>query len=246
MTAFRCDLHIHSALSPCSDEDMTPGNIIGMAILAGLDVVAITDHQSCSNCQAAMAISEANKGPLVIPGIEVQSSEDIHLVCLFPNLETAQSFETQIQASLLPIKNRPDIFGKQMLFNEDDECIGFEDRLLLQACAYSCDQIAADVLNLGGVCIPAHIDRDANSMLATLGAIPHEFPARWLEVSKNADLKKFADQNPDLQTYQILVSSDAHQLLSIEEPGWPIELNCWQTPEQGRAELLAALRPQIA
>jgi hypothetical protein len=117
---------------------MTPGNIVGMAILAGLDAIAITDHQSVANCEAAMAIAEAMDGPLVLPGMEVESSEEIHLICLFPDLSSAMTMAGQVQDSLMPIKNRPDIFGEQLLFNEDDECIGHEDRLLLQACGLSC------------------------------------------------------------------------------------------------------------
>lgn len=245
MTTYRCDLHIHSALSPCADEDMTPGNIVGMAMLAGLDILAITDHQSCGNCQAAIAISEANQGPLIIPGMEVQSSEDIHLVCLFPSLAKAEEYEKRIRGSLLPIKNRTDIFGHQYIFNDDDEIIGEEELYLLQASSFSCDQIARDVLDLGGVCIPAHVDREANSMMATLGAIPPDFPASWLEISRRTDPKTYLAAHSDLNLYHVLVSSDAHQLLSIEAPGWQIEADEWSSPESGRQALMVALRPQI-
>ena len=242
----RCDLHIHSALSPCSDGDMSPGNIVGMAMLAGFDVIAITDHQSCGNCAAALAIAEANDGPLVIPGMEIQSSEDIHLVCLFPDLASAQQMEDLVQSGLMPVKNRPDIFGEQLLFNEDDECIGQDERYLLQGCALSCDEIARAVLNLGGVCIPAHVDREGNSMLATLGAIPEDFPTAFIEISRRSSPEVFLEGHPDLRRYHYLVSSDAHRLLAIEEPGWPLDVAGWQTPAEGRRQVLAALRPRLA
>ncbi|MDD2533713.1 MAG: phosphoesterase [Eubacteriales bacterium] len=222
---------------------MTPGNIVGMAMLAGFDVIAITDHQTCGNCAAAIALSESVNGPLVIPGIEVESSEEIHLVCLFPDLITANLMEKRIQDGLLPIKNRPEIFGEQLLFNDDDECVGHEDRLLLQACQLSCDEIARDVLALGGVCIPAHIDRQANSIISTLGAIPEDFPTVWIELSKQVDPTQYLAKKPELARFNYLVSSDSHHLLSIEEPGWPLEIQPWESPEDGRRHVLIALRP---
>ena len=224
---------------------MTPGNIVGMAMLAGLGIIAITDHQSCRNCEAAMAIAEAMEGPLVIPGMEVESSEEIHLVCLFPDLSSAQVMEGKIQAEMLPLKNRPDIFGEQLVFNEDDECIGHEDRLLLQSCQLSCDEIANTTLELGGVCIPAHLDREANSMLTNLGAVPDDFPAAWIELSKRVDPDQFFMEHPELERFDFLVSSDSHHLVSIEEPGWPLEVDPWDQPSQGRLNLIAALRPHF-
>jgi PHP family Zn ribbon phosphoesterase len=224
---------------------MTPGNIVGMAMLAGLEIIAITDHQSCGNCEAAIAISEAMDGPLVIPGMEVESSEEIHLVCLFPDLGSARDMELDIQNAMLPLKNRPEIFGEQLLFNEDDECIGHESRLLLQSCQLSCDEIALKTLGFGGVCIPAHLDREGNSMLTSLGVVPDDFPTAWIEISKRSIPSDFLDEHPDLKRYSYLVSSDSHHLISIEEPGWQIEVAAWEQPSQGRLNLIAALRPRL-
>jgi len=240
----RCDLHIHSALSPCSDDDMSPGLIVGLAKLAGLDFIAITDHQTCGNCEAAMAIAEAYDGPVVVPGMEAESREEIHLLCLFPDLAAARDVEALIQASMLPLKNRPDIFGEQLLFNDDDDVTGRETRLLMQACQLSCDEIARLVLERGGVCIPAHLDREANSMLTSLGAVPPDFPTDWIELSQRADPDQFFQQHPDLAHYQFLVDSDAHHLSQIDEPGWPVDIQSWSGPAEARLRLLAALRPQ--
>lgn len=225
---------------------MTPGNIVGMAMLAGLEIIAITDHQSCANCEAAIAIAEAMEGPLVMPGMEIESSEEIHLVCLFPDLQAARVMESQVQAAMMPIKNRPDIFGEQLIFNEDDECVGHETRLLLQSCQLSCDVIARQTLELGGVCIPAHLDREANSMLNTLGVVPEDFPTAWIELSKRVNPDAFLQKHPELERFNYLVSSDSHHLVSIEEPGWPLEVTAWDEPNQGRRNVLAALRPQLA
>jgi len=223
---------------------MSPGMIVGLAMLAGLDFIAVTDHQSCGNCEAAMAIGEAYAGPVVIPGMEVESSEEIHLLCLFPDLPAARYMEQQIQATLLPLKNRPEIFGEQLLFNEDDEPVGHQDRLLMQACQLSCDDIARQVLDLGGVCIPAHLDREANSMLTSLGAVPQDFPTRWIELSRRVDPGQFFKTHPELQRYPYLVDSDAHHLNQIDGPGWPIEVQPWSNPQEARLHLLAALRPE--
>lgn len=240
-----CDFHIHSALSPCSDDDMSPGLIVGLAKLAGLDFIAITDHQSCGNCAAAMAIAQAYEGPVVVPGMEIESSEEIHLLCLFPDLQAAKEMEALVQQAMLPLKNRPEIFGEQLLFNEEDEATGCEWRLLMQACQLSCDEIARQVLARGGVCIPAHLDREANSMLQTLGAVPPDFPTDWIELSQRADLDQFFRNHPDLVRYHVLIDSDAHHLVQIDEPGWPIDVQPWSDPAEARLQVLSALRPQF-
>lgn len=224
---------------------MSPGLIVGLAKLAGLDFIAITDHQSCGNCAAAMALGEAYEGPVVVPGMEIESSEEIHLLCLFPDLQAAKELETLVQQAMLPLKNRPEIFGEQLLFNEEDEATGCESLLLLQACQLSCDEIARQVLARGGVCIPAHLDREANSMLQNLGAVPQDFPTDWIELSKRSDPALFFRNHPDLACYHSLIDSDAHHLTQIEEPGWPIDVQPWSNPAQARLHLLAALRPRF-
>lgn len=236
------DLHIHSALSPCSDNDMTPGNIVGMAMIIGLDAIAITDHQSCGNCEAAMAIAEAMAGPVVLPGLEIESAEEIHLVCLLPDLAAARTVEAMVRAAMPFRANRIDIFGEQILFNDDDEPVGQEERLLLIACSLTSDEIARTVLDLGGVCLPAHIDRDANSLLATLGAIPEEFPLTWFELSRHAVPAAFFREHPELANLPWLSNSDAHHLIDIAEPGWPLRVTPWRDPAEGRRHILQTLR----
>jgi hypothetical protein len=225
---------------------MTPGNIVGMAILAGLDAIAITDHQSVANCEAAMAIAEAMDGPLVLPGMEVESSEEIHLICLFPDLSSAMTMAGQVQDSLMPIKNRPDIFGEQLLFNEDDECIGHEDRLLLQACGLSCDAVAKMTLELGGVCIPAHLDRESNSMQATLGLVPPDFPAATVELSPRVNPETYLKQHADLTGRAYVVSSDAHHLVQVDGPGFPLPVEDFSDRQAGIRQIIAALRHPLS
>lgn len=238
----RCDLHIHSALSPCSDDEMTPGNIVGMAMLNNLDIIAITDHQSCGNCAAAMKISEEMAGPLVVPGMEACSAEEIHLLCLFPDLASAVNFQEIIQATLISKPNRTDIFGNQSYYNEHDELTGTEDQLLLMPSTLSCDEIAAHVYSLGGACLPAHVDREANSMLVTLGSIPEDFPSGWIEFSRQSQPEMYFDNYPDLRRFRWLVDSDAHRLEDISDPGWPIRLPGFCRDQSGRQLLIERLR----
>ena len=137
-----CDFHIHSALSPCAEPEMSPGNIVGMAKLQGLQAIAITDHQSCGNCASAIVQSAKIDGPLVIPGLEVESSEEIHLICLFADLDAAEKFALRVSSSMPPIKNREDIFGEQTYFDLADVPSCREEQLLLVACGISCDELA--------------------------------------------------------------------------------------------------------
>lgn len=238
----QCDLHIHSCLSPCADQDMTPGNIVSMAKLKGLQVIAVTDHQTCGNCAAVMSMAEKLDGPLVLPGLEVESQEEIHLVCLFPELEAALAFAAEIRQNLPERSNRIDIFGEQTLCGEDDDAIGCEELLLLQACNLNCDEIVGKTTALGGVCIPAHIDRESNSILTVLGRIPQGFPVSAFEISGRADESALLLKHPELAGCQFIRSSDAHRLADIAEPGWPLDVSSFPTGNAGRRNVLKALR----
>ena len=128
------DLHIHSCLSPCAEEDMTPNNIVNMSVLKGLDIIGVTDHNSAKN---AAAVFEAGKraGLVVVPGMELCTLEEVHLLCLFKNLEDVENFQDIVYGNLPPIKNREDIFGSQIIMNSRDEITGQEEILLSGACS---------------------------------------------------------------------------------------------------------------
>ncbi|MCK9251785.1 MAG: PHP domain-containing protein [Eubacteriales bacterium] len=218
------DLHIHSALSPCAEKDMTPQNIVAMARLKGLGAIAVTDHQSSANCAAVMEASRDLAGPVVIPGLEIESSEEIHLLCLLPGLHEAQQMQRVVRAALPARLNRPDIFGTQLLLDRHDRITGEETCLLLQACSLDCQTLALQVRNLGGVLIPAHVDRDAYSMLQTLGAIPADFPTAWLEFTSPDAARDCLGRHPALAAYRPLYNSDAHRLGDIAEARFCLDL----------------------
>lgn len=212
------DLHIHSSLSPCADNDMTPNNIVNMSILKGLDVIAVTDHNSCKNVRACMDCAQ-NTPLLLIPGMEVETAEEIHVICLFKDIEAATEMQNQVYSRLPGLKNREDIFGEQLVLDAQDEVAAKEDRLLLTSTSMTINEVF-ELVNgkLGGLAIPAHIDRQANSVLAVLGAIPGDIDIRCVEISSSNIERVLVNKYPELKNINKVYSSDAHYLGNINEP----------------------------
>lgn len=211
------DLHIHSCLSPCGDDDMTPANIAGMAALKGLEVIALTDHNTCRNCPAFMAAA-AEYGVLAVPGMEINTSEEVHAVCLFPTLETALDFDTYVYKKLIKFPNNEAIFGKQQIYDEQDQVCGSEPNLLINATQLSFDGLWELVLSYGGVMFPAHVDKTANSLIANLGFIPPDSQFTTAEVKDLRKLHQLRRDHPYLEQCRIISNSDAHYLEHINEP----------------------------
>lgn len=211
------DLHIHSCLSPCGDDDMTPANIAGMAALKGLDVAALTDHNSCRNCPAFLKACE-EYGVLAVPGMEINTSEEVHCVCLFPDLEKALAFDAYVYDRLLKFPNNEAVFGKQELYNEMDQICGREPNLLINATAVSFDGLWELARSFGGVMFPAHIDKTANSLIANLGFVPPDSRFKAAEVKDMKRLHQLRKENPYLEGCRIISNSDAHYLEHINEP----------------------------
>ncbi|SHJ21992.1 hypothetical protein SAMN02745975_01563 [Geosporobacter subterraneus DSM 17957] len=217
------DLHIHTALSPCGDEDMTPNNIINMSVIKGLNVIAITDHNSIDNCKACMKIGQKN-GILVIPGMELQTKEEIHLLCLFRDLKRAEKFQETVHDKLAAQRNIPQFFGRQLILNEEDCIVGENPRLLITSANISLEDAIEEVSSLAGVVIPAHINKGAYSIIANLGFIPEHLPINTVELFKNTDLEDIQKKYPSLRNYNVLHNSDAHHLWEISEKEHFIEV----------------------
>lgn len=217
MLSLTYDLHIHSCLSPCGDDDMTPANITGMAALKGLDVIAVTDHNSCKNCPAVMKAAE-EYGIIAIPGMEINTSEEVHAVCLFPELGAAMDFDKYVYDKLLKFKNRPDIFGKQQIYNENDEICGEVKELLISSTEISFDSLWSLVRSYNGIMFPAHIDKNANSIISNLGFIPPDSCFKTAEIKDLKKLHELKRSNPYLEQCRIISNSDAHYLENINEP----------------------------
>ena len=210
------DLHMHSCLSPCGDMDMTPNNIVGMSKLLGLDVIALTDHNSVLNCKAVMKLGEEN-GLCVIPGMELTTMEEIHVVCLFPTYEKALRFNDYVKEHQMQFPNRVDIYGRQVIMDENDEEIGEVENLLILATDISVMDIKPLVESFDGVCYPAHINRDSMSIISSLGDIPPECDFKTAEVSSSGDVEKLKERYPILSDMLIVRDSDAHYLQNMRD-----------------------------
>ncbi len=210
------DLHIHSCLSPCGDDDMTPGNIVGMASIIGLDVIAVTDHNSCKNCPAVMELA-GEYGITVLPGMELCTQEEVHVVCLFETLDDAMAFDAYVDAHLLRIPNNEDIFGKQQIRDAKDELIGTYPYLLINATDISFDSVYDLVTSYHGIMIPAHIDKDSTSLLSNLGFIPPDSHFTCAEVKNPSKKDALKKMHPYLNSVRIITNSDAHYLEHIQE-----------------------------
>lgn len=209
------DLHIHSCLSPCGSNEMDPFDLVGMARVSGLEVIALTDHNSAKNCPAAAAAAK-EYGIGFIPGIEVNTSEDIHCVCLFPGLDEAMDFDAMLYEHIPSIRNREKIFGEQIIVNPDGTSLK-EPKLLLTGTDISIMELPQVAAKYGGLCWPAHVDRDANGLFAMLGTWPEELQVPAAEIRR----KTPEGIPPGLK---IIQASDAHDLKTLMEAGFEMPL----------------------
>lgn len=215
MKKYFYDLHIHSCLSPCGDNDSTPDSIAGMGELNGLDIMALTDHNSCKNCPAFFKAAHRH-GILPVAGMELTTSEEIHAVCLFGTLESALEFDREIEKRRILIPNRKDIFGEQLICDDQDNIVLEEEYLLSNATAISLEEAPMLVEKYGGICFPAHIDRNSNSITSVLGVFPKSPVFTCAEVFNSERLAECSAISR-LPTDRLLVNSDAHYLWDIKE-----------------------------
>lgn len=215
------DLHLHSCLSPCGDDDMTPANIVGMAAIKGLDVIALTDHNSCKNCPAAIFHGQ-NYNVTVIPGMELCTAEEVHVICLFETLDQALAFDQYVYEHLLPIRNKEEIFGKQQIMNEKDEVIGTVENLLINATDIPFDDVVPLTASYGGIAYPAHVDKTSTSLLSNLGFVPPDSTFTCAEVHDLKNLHRIQREHPYFLNCNIVSSSDAHYLEDIREPEYQL------------------------
>ena len=210
---FSCDFHIHSALSPCASLEMSPKNIVGKAREVGLDIIAITDHNMVENAIYTHEIGKMND-LLVLPGMELQTVEEIHLLAIFGHSETALDFQRRIYQSLPPVPNNADYFGDQVVVDEEDNIVRFEDKLLLNSVQISLEEAVTLIKSYGGIVIPSHIDSPTFSIISQLGYIPEDLAIDAVEIR---DKDKIPEVLPFIMKRGLpfLTSSDAHYLSDI-------------------------------
>ena len=212
---FRCDLHIHTCLSPCADLDMYPSALVERSVAAGLDMIGICDHNSSENVR--YVIEAARGKPLhVLPGMEITGREEAHVVALFEHMDDLLKVQEAVYAALSG-SNREEIFGCQAIVNAADEVEGFNGRLLIGAADISLGEVVETIHDVGGIAIAAHIDRESFSVMGQLGFIPPDIRFDALEISRRTGVKEARKRYPELDGYPFIVSSDAHFIRDIGE-----------------------------
>ena len=211
---YSADLHIHSCLSPCASLDLSPREIVERAKTECLDIIAITDHNTAKNVQVAMRLGE-KRGLKVIPGMEVQTREEIHLLALFLDWPAAAAWDEEVRQHLPDVRNDPEIFGDQPIVDEEGSILGFEERLLLNSIDLSLEDVKRRVQGLGGVVIPSHFDKGSFSLISQLGIIPEDMELEALEMSRKSQFQEVGGMANVSSHIPRIVSSDAHRLEDI-------------------------------
>jgi len=202
---YPADLHIHTCLSPCADEEMNPTNILNMARLMGTKIISICDHNSAKNVKP---VQEAAKDY----GMEVESSEEVHLLVFFEDLSTMLDWQDYVYSHLPARKNDPKFFGTQQIVDRDSNVIGEEDRMLIAATSATAKEISQKVFEMGGMLVPAHIDRKTYSLWGQLGFIPEDLKISAVEISRNISEAEARKRFCISDRYCLITSSDAHRL----------------------------------
>ncbi len=211
--SFRCDLHVHTCLSPCADMGMYPGAVVEKSIAERLDIIAICDHNAMENVQFVLRSVEG-KPLTVLPGMEITSSEEVHLLALFDTLDDLMKIQNIVYDHLSGT-NREEIFGCQAIVNDLDEVEGFNDRFLLGATELSLLEIIHHIHGFGGLAIASHIDREGFSIIGQLGFIDPDIPLDALEVTYRTGIRDARSKYPELSRFPFVVSSDAHFIKDI-------------------------------
>lgn len=211
MKTLRAEFHVHTVLSPCAEIEMIPPLIVDEALARGILWIAITDHNATANIEAVI---KAAKGTdlMITPGMEVQTEEEIHSLCLFDTLDQVQAFQRIVDAALPPLENRPDFFGEQIIVDETGDFLQREGRLLLNSVNLSIRKVWDYVHELDGLLIPAHIDRKAFGMIANLGLLPIDTPIEALEISRHITPAEARSKYPQIGDLPLIQSGDVHRL----------------------------------
>lgn len=229
------DLHIHSALSPCADDDMLPCDIVNMALVNGLQVIAVTDHNSVRNARAAVEFGR-ERGLLVLPGMELETSEEVHVVCLFEDIGAAEAFGQEVEKRRIPVVNRVEVFGRQLIADKYGNITGEEKLLLSTATRIGLYEAPGLAARYGGAVFFAHVDRESHGAVSILGGVERSMEIMSAELSAAAGEPEWRARYPWLK---LLRSSDAHSLWQIAEREHFMEI-----PELSAAAIVKCIKNQ--
>jgi len=234
MKTFIAELHVHTVLSPCAEIEMIPPFIVQEALDHGINLIAITDHNASANVRAVQQAA-ANTDLVVLAGMEIQTREEVHMLCLFDTAEQVEAWQSAVDLYLPDLPNRPDYFGDQYVVDASGDFVRHESRLLLTSANLSLHEAVEGVRALGGLAIPAHVNRKAYGLLENLGLVPTDVIFDALEISRHLNLNEAALKYPQLKGYPLIQSGDVHRLdeflgknvfkveaPTIQELGWAL------------------------
>ncbi len=213
LTTYRADLHLHTCLSPCGEDEMKPLAIVRQAKKKGLQVIAICDHNSTKNVRAVCRAGQC-EGVAVIKGIEICSQEEVHILGLFDGEDSLQELQQLLDENLSG-QNNPELFGEQCLCDEDDSILGKDTTLLIGATKLSVEKVVDNIHSLGGLAVASHVDRDRFSLFSQLGFVPDRLKIDALEISPLHSVARARNRFPQIKDYPVVRCSDAHRLEEI-------------------------------
>lgn len=214
MRCYKADLHIHSVLSPCGGLEMSPKSLIQRIKELKIEWIAITDHNSLANCPAYAKVAADNNVAFTY-GVEIQTAEEIHLLAYFDDADKAMEFNIDLYNALLPITNDAEFFGDQVIIDSEENIIKIEEKALSNSVKWNLEETKKAVEAFGGICIPAHIDADVNSIFSQLGFIPEELSFSILGITSGLTIEVYLSLHPELKDYSFLRTSDAHYLSDL-------------------------------
>lgn len=205
MVLYKADLHVHTVLSPCGELEQSPRAIVKAARSRGINIIGIADHNASENVRPCLELGEKN-GITIIPGMEVTSAEEVHILCLFGNLSDLGMMQGKVYQRLSPGSNDPDKFGYQVIVDTKDNVLGFNDRLLLGATDMPVDEVVEYAREYNGIAVAAHVDRQMFSMTSQLGFVPLPPAFDAIEVSWRGEPNEY-----EAMGYTVIRTSDAHR-----------------------------------
>lgn len=222
MRTYRADLHIHTVLSPCGDLDMSPVKIVDRAVKLGLDMIAITDHNHTGHCKVTRELG-IEKGLKVVYGAEVNTREEVHCLTYFDTDEQLTTFQRYLDDRLPRISNDNFLFGEQIRVDSNEVIIENIEHSLYPAIEEGISEVSAFVHSLGGLFVPAHVDRRSNGLYTQLGMFPDDCQIDAVEIFRMTSRRDIQAKHPELKRYQLLKSSDAHYIKDLGR--------CWSSLE---------------
>lgn len=222
------DLHIHSGLSPCAEDEMSPNNIAQMAKLHHIDLISVCDH-NCLLQQETMAKIAKQYGLRYWYGVELTSKEEVHLLAYFNRFKDVSDFQKEIDECHGSVRNKPSLFGHQWIYDENDLRIKEVQHLLLQALPLSLDELIQRIHKHYGKAVLAHIYGRENGIIHQLGFIPSNLAIDGIEIKSLDDYPQFKKDYPNLLYLPIFINSDAHRLVDIIKPHQRLHVNWFDT-----------------